>query len=106
MVTLSNGANAMNMMHLEESKLIDEFTMMEKLDLTYGEAIILKLLWYNGNHSTDLTSSGRSGRQHIYNMRAKLIKREITIVNLGGKCYGMPKASRDILDGMFLTASS
>lgn len=79
----------------------DEITMMHRLDITYTQAVILKLIWKSGMRGTNQFPAKRASRQHIYNMRPKLAKHGIFIVNLNFGRYGMPSASREVLDRMF-----
>lgn len=79
----------------------DEITMMHRLDITFTQAVILKTIWKSGVRGTNAFPGKRASRQHIYNMRPKLSKHGIFIVNLGYGRYGMPQSSRDALDRMF-----
>lgn len=81
---------------------VDEITMMHRLDITYREATILKQMWFNGKSGIRQYPPMRATRQHVYNMRPKLAKHNIIIVNIGAGSYGIPLESRVLLDQMFL----
>ena len=83
----------------------DEFTLMEKLPLTFTQAQILLRIWRSVDKGTDNFNSYRSTRQHIYNMRPRLRPFGITILNLANRHYGMPRNSRQIMDKLLTGAS-
>lgn len=95
-----------NLVPNEPNNEADEISMMHRLEITYTQAVILKKMWKGGAHGSNEFPAKRASRQHIYNMRPKLAKHNIHIVNLNFGRYGLPVASREILDQMFLTVDS
>lgn len=91
-----------NLVPDEPNNETDEITLMHRLDITHTQAVILKKLWKGGAHgANEFPATKRASRQHIYSMRPKLAKHNIFIVNLNFGRYGLPVASREILDQMF-----
>lgn len=91
----------MTLANLMPKPEVDEITMMYRLNITFREAAILKQMWKNGNAGIRQYPPMRSTRQHIYNMRPKLARHNIAIVNIGAGSYGIPIESRVRLEQMF-----
>lgn len=79
----------------------DEFTLMQKLDITFAQATILMQIWRSGSVGINTYPPIRALRQHIYKIRPRLAKQGIFILNIGPGSYGMPQDSRDKLESMF-----
>jgi len=80
---------------------VDEFSVMEKLPLTFTQAQILIKIWKSDEIGTDNFPNSRSIRQHIYIMRPRLRPFGITILSLANKRYGMSHSSRNAMDKLF-----
>jgi hypothetical protein len=91
----------MTLVNLMPKPEVDEITLMYRLNITFTEASILKQMWLNGNKGIRQYPPVRATRQHIYNMRPKLAKHNIAIVNMSAGHYGIPIQSRLLLERMF-----
>lgn len=89
-----------SLMPRAEKPKADAFTLMQKLDLTYAQAVILLHIWESGSVGLNTSPPIRALRQHIYKIRPRLAKHGIFILGTGPGSYGMPQQSRKILEHM------
>ena len=76
----------------------DEFTLMQKLEITFAQAVILKRMLDSGSVGLNMYPPMRALRQHIYKLRLRLEGRGMFIINAGPGRYGLTKDSRERLD--------